>query len=513
MSLPLVLVSATTAVAKDDAVTQAQFAAAAREHSVPEAILLALSWEASRWNPGARAEDWQGYGLFGLRRGMAGPDIDEAAELLGVAPARLETDPELNIHGAAALLRQAWDVAHPGQRPRTDELIAWWEPVRAMAPTADPQARDDFAFNVFQLIESGETDGIIVLEPEAVGPRPIGPPPPSTSDCDYAGCDDYAPACSANYTEAWRSDLDIDTIVIHTVQGSYSSAVWWFQDCSAGVSAHYVVRSKDGAVTQSLGEENIGWHAGDWDTNERSVAIELEGFIEYPEDYYTEAMMDSLAVLIEDIALRNDIPLDRAHIIGHHEVPGCADGTGGGISCHTDPGSGFDWDALMARLAPKDASTLLGVVAAEDIYDGPRIAGATVWLEGGSETQITDEGGAFSFVGLAPGQWTVRAEADGYDAGSCTTTLAPGDGWCSVALFPEGTTPEDTGPPGEDTGWNGDTGVGEGDTGNAPGQKPPMTGLAPEDGRACGCTAGGVGAGLVWLVVVPFVAGRRRSRG
>ncbi|MDX6381316.1 MAG: hypothetical protein QOI57_2340, partial [Rubrobacteraceae bacterium] len=54
----------------------------------------------------------------------------------------------------------------------------------------------------------------------------------------------YLPANSHNYTAANRpySNL-IDKIVIHVVQGSWSSAINWFQNPRAQASAHYVVRS------------------------------------------------------------------------------------------------------------------------------------------------------------------------------------------------------------------------------------------------------------------------------
>ena len=42
---------------------------------------------------------------------------------------------------------------------------------------------------------------------------------------------------------------------------------------SAAVSAHYGVRSSDGDLTQMVDEADIAWHAGDWDTNARSIGI------------------------------------------------------------------------------------------------------------------------------------------------------------------------------------------------------------------------------------------------
>jgi N-acetyl-anhydromuramyl-L-alanine amidase AmpD len=41
-----------------------------------------------------------------------------------------------------------------------------------------------------------------------------------------------------------------------------------------------------------------------------------------------------------------EIPIDRKHIIGHSEVPGCS-GSGGGVHCHTDPGLYWNWKKYM----------------------------------------------------------------------------------------------------------------------------------------------------------------------
>ncbi|HTY43853.1 MAG TPA: N-acetylmuramoyl-L-alanine amidase, partial [Patescibacteria group bacterium] len=56
---------------------------------------------------------------------------------------------------------------------------------------------------------------------------------------------------------------------------------------------------------------------------------------------FTDAQIDSLVLLVSDIASRYDIPLDREHIIGHDEIdPGE----------RSDPGPAFPWDDFIARL-------------------------------------------------------------------------------------------------------------------------------------------------------------------
>jgi hypothetical protein len=132
------------------------------------------------------------------------------------------------------------------------------------------------------------------------------------------------------------------------MEGSYSGSISWFQNCSASVSAHYVIRSSDGEITQMVDEADIGWHAGHWDTNERSIGIEHEGYVASGDRWYTDSMYRASAELVRDICDRYGIPKDRSHIIGHNEVPGCSTPGGGGSGCHTDPGSYWDWTYFIS---------------------------------------------------------------------------------------------------------------------------------------------------------------------
>ena len=113
----------------------------------------------------------------------------------------------------------------------------------------------------------------------------------------------------------------IDRVVVHVTQGSYAGTISWFQNPASQVSAHYVVRSSDGAVTQMVREKDIGWHAGNWTINTQSIGIEHEGFVQQ-DGWYTEAMYQSSAAIVRSVTAKYNIPRDRAHIIAHSEVPG-----------------------------------------------------------------------------------------------------------------------------------------------------------------------------------------------
>lgn len=163
---------------------------------------------------------------------------------------------------------------------------------------------------------------------------------------DYSGSTFYG-AYSGNYTAANRPTSNkIDKIVIHVMQGSWSSAINWFNDSRSGVSCHYNVRSSDGFIGQSVREDDIAYHAGYWPYNQTSVGIEHEGYTWDPSKWFTDAMYRSSARLSAYLCKKYGIPIDRSHIIGHYQVPGCS--SGGGAGCHTDPGGGWNWDKYMS---------------------------------------------------------------------------------------------------------------------------------------------------------------------
>ncbi|CAL9376514.1 N-acetylmuramoyl-L-alanine amidase A [Streptomyces sp. enrichment culture] len=144
----------------------------------------------------------------------------------------------------------------------------------------------------------------------------------------------WHPASRANYTPSNRPRAHpLHYVIIHVAQTTYAGTLSVFRDPAKKVSAHYVVRSSDGHVAQCVREADIAWHAGNWDYNTRSIGIEHEGWVDRPR-YFTDVMYERSARLTAAICERYGIPRDRAHIIGHHEVPG---------SDHTDPGRRWDW--------------------------------------------------------------------------------------------------------------------------------------------------------------------------
>ena len=158
------------------------------------------------------------------------------------------------------------------------------------------------------------------------------------------------------------------------MQGSYAGSISWFRNPDASVSAHYNIRSSDGAITQMVRESDTAWHAGNLTYNRQSIGIEHEGYVADPGRWYTTAMYESSARLVRHLCGKYGIPIDRAHIIGHVEVPGAT---------HTDPGRGWDWDRFMALVRggsprPPYAATFTGRDHPAEMTSGDR---AVAWLE------------------------------------------------------------------------------------------------------------------------------------
>ncbi len=155
---------------------------------------------------------------------------------------------------------------------------------------------------------------------------------------------------SPNYSS--RSGTAISAVTIHTMQGSYSGSISWFQNTSASASAHYMIRSSDGQITQMVCEADKGWHVGS--ENPYTIGLEHEGYIDNA-SWYTTAMYTASANIVKDIVNSGYgiNPLRMYHglgcsgstttcglgactkIKGHQQFPN---------QSHTDPGPLWNWD-------------------------------------------------------------------------------------------------------------------------------------------------------------------------
>ncbi len=150
-----------------------------------------------------------------------------------------------------------------------------------------------------------------------------------------------------------------EAVVTHYTVGDLTASLYGFRQAD-GTSAHYII-DRDGKVVQVVPEALSALHAsctGNRTTcvpscpicddsqgkltepYTRSIGIELVNKGRIPsltsapnvyEDYlhsfsypywedYTQAQIDSLKILVEDITRRWNIPLDEQHVIGHYRI-------------------------------------------------------------------------------------------------------------------------------------------------------------------------------------------------
>lgn len=448
--------------------------AAATEFSVPVDLLVALGWTRSHLrNQVSEAGE---YGVMQLPTQSPTNQAAQAATLLGITEDELKTDTRQNIRGAAALLRQAADRLFSGQ---TDLSAAnWFEVVAAVSFPDNASLGREHARQVFTFLADGLT-AQVEGETLTVSPWPEAQPLIERPEVSIAS-DDFAPAhwvasSSSNYTDSQRTDADIDMIVIHTTEGSYSGAINWLTQAGRGASAHYIVRSSDGDITQMVRDEDVAWHAGHWSTNLRSIGIEHEAFVS-DSSWYTTAMYQSSARLVRYLAAKYNIPLDRQHIIGHVEAPGCTSGSGGGVSCHTDPGKYWDWTYFMqlvlsgsatstptpvptsvstptstpppttaatatalATATPTPAAStgsgnLVGLVV--NSATNARLPGAVI--SAGGQTTQANQNGVYYLTGLPAGSILITATYPGFVSATITGQVEAGTTrWASFQLTPQ----------------------------------------------------------------------------
>jgi N-acetyl-anhydromuramyl-L-alanine amidase AmpD len=227
---------------------------------------------------------------------------------------------------------------------------------------------------------------------------------------DYAGAL-FSAAHSGNYGS--RDGAEIKYVTMHTVQGSYASAIAWFKNRNARVSAHYVIRASDGQITQMVCEGDKAYHVRT--DNAEAIGIEHEGFIDDGANWYTNEMYQSSAALVRDICQRYDIdplktyggpPTDGIrtlsnqcyHIKGHQHFRG---------NNHIDPGPYWDWDRFYRLVneapAPKTYPDPSGKLYDSGGKDGnyPNSARETYLIapEGAVELRLTFD--AFDLEGSA----------------------------------------------------------------------------------------------------------------
>lgn len=394
------------AAASSEGVRERLFQNAAQEFGVPQNLLKAVSYNQSRWeNHQGQPSVGGGYGLMHLtattieaedgrgdparelpKRTVANQPglLGQAAKLIGVSEETLKHDDQQNIRGGAALLAAFAKETNGGSLPA--DAADWYAAVVRASGITNGMQSQSFADDVYGTLNRGATlktsdgqrltitaDDKIQPNKSKLGPQLMQDNPaasrqqsdpraecPRTITCKFVPARfaqnnpadplDYGNMDTANRPE----DIKIKYIIIHDTEGSYQSAIDWFQNPASYVAAHYVIRSSDGEVTQMIKNKDVGWQAGNWYVNMHSIGVEHEGEAAAGGSWYTEAMYRSSAKLVRYLAKKYDIPMDRQHIIGHDQVPGINPARVPRM--HYDPGPYWDWDYYMELVQGHDQS-------------------------------------------------------------------------------------------------------------------------------------------------------------
>jgi hypothetical protein len=401
----LVATSQSPATAAPESTRQEQYAAAAVEYGVPEAVLLGVSYLESRWDTNAGTPSTSGgFGPMHLTDavyvsalpgnhhdgdeedprgdearpvkqvdsgGSGAPpatealqSLDRAAELTGAAEEALRADPNTNIKGGAALL-SAYQKAIAGPMGSASDPAAWYGAVARYSGADSADAAAAFADEVYATIRDGATrvtdDGHrVTLAGRGITPargwldrlhlrklaRPDGLECPVDISCEWI------PAPYAQWTDA-NGNPDY---------GNHDKGNRPKQQKIEYIVIHDTEGYFRPSINLVLDPTYVSWHytlrsvdghiaqhlkAKDvgWHAGNWFVNAKAIGLehegFAAQGTWYTEAMYRTSAKLVRHLATRLGIPLDRNHIIGHDNVPGTLPSTVRGM--HWDPGPYWDW--------------------------------------------------------------------------------------------------------------------------------------------------------------------------
>ena len=445
------------------------FKTASAQYGVPESVLLAVSYAETRWDDHqGKASTSGGYGpmhltaadpsaavdLSGGPKQLKGESLQtlyKASDLTGLDPVALRTDTAANIAGGAALLASYQQTL--GLPVGADTSAAsWYGAIGTYAGAADRTSASVFADDVYDILARGasrttNTGQQISMPALAVTPDktalartglPAGARPaadgvecPAQLACESlpapyaktgAGAGDYGNHDLANRPKTGK----IDYIVIHDTEGGWQGTLNLVQDPTY-VSWQYTMRSSDGHTWQHVKANDVAWHAGNWYVNMHSIGIEHEGFAAQGATWYTEALYRNSARLVRYLAEKNHIPLDRAHIIGHDQVPGTIPSTVAGM--HWDPGPYWDWEHYFDLLkAPIYGHSIFPVKAGSIVTIKPGFANNVQVITGcNSDGTCAPQGSNFVYLRQAPDDAAPLVKDLGLRPGSSASTTQVSD--------------------------------------------------------------------------------------
>lgn len=298
--------------------------------NLPQGILEAISYNLTRiYHHIPTSEDGScigmphSVGVMGLYtdgKGHFGHTVELVSKSSGYSVEQIINSPRYNILATANYLSE---LAY-SQRVNEDKLGQWKPFISKVAglpdytTVVDDYVNDMFAWQVLESMKNGinlnainyleanpsldvdklfEKEMLILFRAQQVE---INIKKSSVS-ADYPPAL-WDPAASCNYSNG-RSNTITD-VVCHIMEGFYAGSISWFKDCQSNVSAHYLVRSSDGQITQMVLESNTAQHVAGH--NSYTIGIEHEGFDDNP-NWYTTQMYTASATLTADICVSHGI--------------------------------------------------------------------------------------------------------------------------------------------------------------------------------------------------------------
>lgn len=348
--------------------------------TIPRGVLEAVSYTYTRFqstkcdtvenDPDVMPRVYSPMGLTLHGKGVFRENLRLVAKLSGVETNVLVQDPRMAILAYA----KAFEQLQMQQGISGDSLELYAPVFIALAELPAPSfAMNTSLFAIYSFFtgehsrfldvqpriidfESLFGDQLHLLQSSRVSIVDTLPQEANATNADYDGAI-WIAAASCNYT-AGRS-VNPSNVVIHYTSGTYAGAIAWFQNCRAKASAHYLIRSFDGQVTQMVRETDKAWHVGS--ENSYTIGIEHEAYGNVY-SFFTPVMYQSSADLVKNICTRNTAinPLRMFYrdTLDNGTALNCGiHALGGSSACtqirghqhypnqtHTDPGPYWNWN-------------------------------------------------------------------------------------------------------------------------------------------------------------------------
>lgn len=433
--------------------------------NIPKGTLEAVAYSASHMNnlqPEKAGQQTnctgmpQQFGIFGLvenGQGYFKNNLVEVAKLSNITPAQFKKDVRLQILAVAKFLSQQASAQKLVAKSSIESFAPVLEKLSEIpedGSSINTYARSLYTYDIYENLRNGFSTPTLKASPVKVQMEKVYPATtlrtlqsPGTQidyDNDRVLSADEASLLSTDYgpakwdqahTNNWgtrTSGQKPTNVAIHTMQGRYSGTISWFNNGNQVVdgkvirtSAHYLIRSSDGQVTQMVREKDRAYHVGN--ENNYTIGIEHEGWVN-DASWYTNKMYSSSAALVRDICSSWSIdkkkcfkgpagsvvkPLAKSvRIKGHQHYPN---------NSHTDPGKNWNWTKYYNLINPATAAATTITFTVRDENTGFAVANATATVkgpDGETETLETDEDGKLT-LDAGKGKYTIAIASKGYN--------------------------------------------------------------------------------------------------